>query len=218
MVAGTSTEEDEVSMDELEAAEAAFDNTPTASASNPRSVERTVDEHTTVGVVTSAARVVETTPITITSSDGIAQGNPSGSGSHVDPSLLDSSPSTRHYVRRVRRRSIVSTDSERTVSATVRVPTPPSPLHESGGTVPTPVVIAAMVPAAVTVQDSESVSAAAEEVPGSEEVPAHIPDIPKGNNIVESIPINENLVIGTDFGTGMTQVERAEVAASEDPV
>ena len=103
MVAGTSTEEDEVSMDELEAAEAAFDNTPTASASNPRSVERTVDEHTTVGVVTSAARVVETTPITITSSDGIAQGNPSGSGSHVDPSLLDSSPSTRHYVRRARR-------------------------------------------------------------------------------------------------------------------
>ena len=75
-----------------------------------------------------------------------------------------------------------------------------------------------MVPAAVTVQDSEFVPIAAEEVPGSEEVPAHIPDIPKGKNIVESIPINENLVIGTNFGTGMTQVEHAEVAASEDPV
>jgi hypothetical protein len=112
----------------------------------------------------------------------------------------------------------VSTDSERTISVTVRVPTPPSPLHESGGTAPTPVVIAAMVPAAVTVQDSETVPAAAEEVPGSEEVPAHIPDIPEGNNIVKSIPINKNLVIGTDFGTGMTQVERTEVAASEDPV
>ena len=52
MVAGTSTEEDEVSMDELEAAEASFDNSPVASASNPRSVERVVDKHTTVGVVT----------------------------------------------------------------------------------------------------------------------------------------------------------------------
>ena len=82
-MAEASTEEDVVSMDELEAAEASFDNSPVASASNPRSVERVVDEHTTAGVVTSAARVVETTPITITSSGGIAQGNPSGSGSHV---------------------------------------------------------------------------------------------------------------------------------------
>jgi hypothetical protein len=136
----------------------------------------------------------------------------------VDPSLFDSSPSTRHYVRRARRGSIVSTDSERTISATVRVPTPPSPLHESGGTAPTPIVIAAVVSAAATVQEVKTVPAAAEEVPGSEEVPAHIPDIPEGNNIVESIPIDENLVIDTDFGTGVTQIEHAEVAASEDPV
>ena len=45
----------------------------------------------------------------------------------------------------------MSTDSERTISATVRVPTPPSPLHESGGTAPTLVVIADVVSAAVTV-------------------------------------------------------------------
>uniref|UniRef100_A0A2N9EY06 Aminotransferase-like plant mobile domain-containing protein n=1 Tax=Fagus sylvatica TaxID=28930 RepID=A0A2N9EY06_FAGSY len=137
---------------------------------NLRPVERAVDEHTTAGVVTSAARAVKTTPITIIS------------------------------------------------SATVRVPTPPSPLHESGGTAPTPVVITAVVPAAVTVQDSEAVPAAAEEVPGIEEISAHIPDILKGNNIVESIPIDESLVVDTDFGTGVTHVEYVEVAASEDPV
>ena len=69
-VAETNTDEDVVSMDELEAAEASFDDVPIASASNPRSAERTIDEHTTVGVVTSAERAVETTPITITSSGG----------------------------------------------------------------------------------------------------------------------------------------------------
>jgi hypothetical protein len=111
----------------------------------------------------------------------------------------------------------VSTDSERTISATFRVLTPPSPLHESSGTAPTLVVIAAVVPAAVIVQDSEAVPAAAVEVPGSEEVPTHIPDIPEGN-IVESIPTDKNLVISIDFGTNMTQIEHAEVAASEDPV
>ena len=111
----------------------------------------------------------------------------------------------------------MSTDSERTISATIRVPIRPSPLHESGGTAPTPVVIAAVVPAAVTVQDSEAVPAAAEEVPGSEEVPAHIPDILEGN-IVESVPIDKNLVISIDFGTGVTHVEHVEVTASGDPV
>jgi hypothetical protein len=217
MVAGTSTEEDEVSMDELEVAEAFFVNTPITFASNPRSVERAIDEHTTAGVVTSVVRAVETTPITITSSGGTAQGHLSESGSRADPSLLDSSPSTRHYVRRPRRGSIVSTDSERTISATVRVPTPSSPLHESGGTAPTPVVIVAVVSAATTVQESETIPEAAKEIPGSKEVPAHIPDIPEGN-IVESISIDENLIVGTDFGTSVTQVECVEVAANEDPV
>ena len=45
----------------------------------------------------------------------------------------------------------------------------------------------------------------------------HTPDAPEGNNIVDSIPINENLVIGADSGIGVTQVEHAEVAFSEDP-
>jgi hypothetical protein len=111
----------------------------------------------------------------------------------------------------------VSIDSERTISATVRVPTPSSPLHESGGTAPTLVVVAVVVPAAVIAQDSEAVPAATEEVPGSEKVPAHIPDIQEGN-IVESISIDKILMISTDFGTGVTQVERVEVAASEDPI
>ncbi len=59
-------------MDELEAAESSFDNSPVASASNLRPIERAVDEHTTAGVVTSAARAVKTTPITIISSGGTA--------------------------------------------------------------------------------------------------------------------------------------------------
>ena len=62
-VVETNTDEDIVSMDELEVAKASFDDVPIASASNPRSVEKTVDERTTVGVVTSAERVAETTPI-----------------------------------------------------------------------------------------------------------------------------------------------------------
>ena len=218
VVAGTSTEEDAVSMDELEAAEASFDNAPTVSSSNPRSVERTIEEHATIEVVTSAARAVETTPITITNSGGTPQGNPSWSSSHVDSSLFDSSPSTHHYVRRARRRSMVSTDSERTISATVKVPTPPSPLDESGGTAPTPVIIAVVVSATVTIQESDTIPAAAEKIPSNEEVPVHISDIPEGNNIVENIPIDENLVINTDFGTNVTQVEHAEAITSEDPV
>ena len=136
----------------------------------------------------------------------------------MDPSLLDSSSSTRHYVRRTHRGSIVSTDSERTISATVRVPTPPSPLHESGGIAPTPIITATEVSAAATVQESETVPTAIEEIPIGEEVSAHILDIPEGNNLVESIPISENLVIDTDFGAGVAQVECAEVAASEGPV
>uniref|UniRef100_A0A2N9FJF3 Uncharacterized protein n=1 Tax=Fagus sylvatica TaxID=28930 RepID=A0A2N9FJF3_FAGSY len=218
MVAEASTEEDVVSMDELEAAEASFDDVPLASASNLSSIERIVDEHTTVGVVTIAMRAVETTPITITSSGGTAQGGLSGSGSHVDPSLLDSSPSTRQYVRRARRGSLVSTDSERTASVTVRVPTPSSPLRESGGTAPTPIIIAAAVSAAATVQESETAPAAVGEVPGSEEVSVHIPEVPEGNIFVESISIDENLVIDVDFNADMTHVEHAEVAASEEPV
>ena len=96
--AGTSVEGDEVSMDELGAAEASAESTPVVSASRPMSAEEAVEEHVTVGVVTSAERVVETTPVAVTSSGGTAQGGPSGSGSHVDPPLLDSSPSTRQYV------------------------------------------------------------------------------------------------------------------------
>jgi hypothetical protein len=133
-------------------------------------VERAVDEHVTAGVVTSAARAAETTPITITSSGGTAQGHPSGSGSHMGPSLFDSSPSTLHYIRRARRGSIVSTDSERTISASARVPTPPSPLHKSSGIASTLIVIAAVVSAAAFVQRDEAVPVVVEVVPGSEEV------------------------------------------------
>jgi hypothetical protein len=168
-------------MDELEAAEASSESTPVASASKPISAEEAVEEHATVGVVTGIERIVETTPVAVTSSGGTVQAGPSGSSSHVDPSLLDSSPSTRQYVRRARRGSIVSTDSERTGSATVRVSTPPSPLPESGGIASTPIIIAAAVSAATIIQESETAPAAVGEVLGGEEVPTHISEIPEGN-------------------------------------
>ena len=95
--------------------------------------------------------------------------------------------------------------------------TPSSPPCESGSVVPTPVVIAVVVSAAATVQEDEIVPAAAEETLGSEEVPVHISDIPEGN-VVEDIPVDEKLVVGTDFGTGATQIGCAEAAVSENPV
>ena len=98
--AGIDTEDNEVSMDELKAAEASSESTPVVSASRPLSAEEAVEEYVTIGVVTGAERVVETTPVAATTSGGIVQGDFSGSGSHVDLSLLDSTPSTRQYVRR----------------------------------------------------------------------------------------------------------------------
>uniref|UniRef100_A0A2N9HAT9 Aminotransferase-like plant mobile domain-containing protein n=1 Tax=Fagus sylvatica TaxID=28930 RepID=A0A2N9HAT9_FAGSY len=190
------TEDDEVSMDELEAAEASSESTPVASASKPMSAEEAVEEHATVGVVSGIEKIVETTPVVVTSSGGTVQAGPSGSSSRVDPSLLDSSPSTRQYARRARRGSLVSTDSERTGSATVRVSTPPSPLPESGGIASTPIIITAAVSAATIIQESETATAAVGEVPGSEEGPTHISEIPEG----------------------IARIEHIEVAASEDPV
>uniref|UniRef100_A0A2N9EJ89 Aminotransferase-like plant mobile domain-containing protein n=1 Tax=Fagus sylvatica TaxID=28930 RepID=A0A2N9EJ89_FAGSY len=135
---------------------------PVASASKPMSAEEAVEEHATVGVVSGIEKIVETTPVVVTSSGGTAQAGPSGSSSRVDPSLLDSSPSTRQYARRARRGSIVSTDSERTGSATK-----------------------------VRLQQQ-----LLGEVPGSEEGPTHISEIPEG----------------------IARIEHIEVAASEDPV
>jgi hypothetical protein len=45
----------------------------------------------------------------------------------------------------------------------------------------------------------------------------HISDILEGN-VVEDTPVDENLVIGTNFGTGVTQIGCAEAAASENLV
>uniref|UniRef100_A0A2N9GXU8 Aminotransferase-like plant mobile domain-containing protein n=1 Tax=Fagus sylvatica TaxID=28930 RepID=A0A2N9GXU8_FAGSY len=217
-VSGVDTEDDGVSMDELEATKASSESTSVAFASKPISAKEAVEEHATIGVVTGVERVVETIPVAVTSSGGTVQGGPSGSGSHVDPSLLDSSPSTRQYVQRARRGSIVSTDSERTGSATIRVSTPPSPFPESGGTAPTPITIAAEASAVATIQECEVVPTAIEEIPVGEGGIAHVSDILEGNNSVESIPIDENLVINTDFDAGIAQTEHAEVAASGEPV
>uniref|UniRef100_A0A2N9EZL5 Uncharacterized protein n=1 Tax=Fagus sylvatica TaxID=28930 RepID=A0A2N9EZL5_FAGSY len=173
MVAEASTEKDVVSIDELEAAEASFDDVPLASASNPRS-------------------------IIITSSGGIAQGGLSGSGSHVDPSLLDSSPSTRQYVRRARRGSLVSTDSERTASVTARVPTPPSPLGESGGTAPTPTITTAVVSAVATIQGDETAPIIT------------VGEVPR--------PVKGFLYTSLRSQEIWLMLNHAEVAASEEPV
>ena len=45
----------------------------------------------------------------------------------------------------------------------------------------------------------------------------HISDILEGN-VVEDTPVDENLVVGTDFGTNVTQTGCAEAATSENPV
>jgi hypothetical protein len=79
------------------------------------------------------------------------------------------------------------------------------------------VVIVAVVSTATTVQEDETVPIATEETPSDEEVPMHISDILEGN-VVEDTPVDENLVIGTNFGTGVTQIGCAEAAASENPV
>ena len=112
----------------------------------------------------------------------------------------------------------MSIASERTVSATVRVPTPPSPLSKSGGIAFTPITIAAEASVAATVQEGEVVPIAIEGILTGEKGPAHVPDISEGNNFVESISIDESLVIDTDFCAGVTQIEHPEVAASEEPV
>ena len=218
MEAGGHTEDDEMSMDELEAAEASSESTPVVSASRPLSAEEAVEEYVTIGVVTGAERVVETTSVAVTSSGGTAQGGPSGSGSHVDPPLLDSSPSTRQYVWRARRGSLVSSDSERTASASVRVATPPSPPSKSGGTVPLSTITAVGASAAATVPESGVVPITIEETPIGEEGSAHVSDVPEGNYFIEGIPTDENPMIDTSFDAGVTHVEPAEVAASGEPV
>ena len=84
----------------------------------------------------------------------------------------------------------MSIDSERTISATLMVPTLSSP-SESGGVASTTVVIAAMVSAATTIQEDKTVPTATEETPGNEEVSVHIFYIPEGN-VVEDTPVDEN--------------------------
>uniref|UniRef100_A0A2N9GDJ0 Uncharacterized protein n=1 Tax=Fagus sylvatica TaxID=28930 RepID=A0A2N9GDJ0_FAGSY len=215
MEAGASIEDDEVSMGELGATGAASDSGSTASASKTMSAEEVVEEHVTVGVVTGVERVVEPTPITVTSSGGTAQGDASESGSQVDPSLLDSSPSTRQYVRRARRGSLVSTDSERTASVTARVSTPPSPLGESGGTAPTPTITAAVVSATATAQRDETAPVITEEVPSHAEVLAHTPEIWLVLNQPKLLPVNEPVQADVIPGSGVPVIEE-ELA--QDPV
>uniref|UniRef100_A0A2N9IMU7 Aminotransferase-like plant mobile domain-containing protein n=1 Tax=Fagus sylvatica TaxID=28930 RepID=A0A2N9IMU7_FAGSY len=149
--AGASTEDNEVSMDELGAAGAASDSDSTASASKPKSAEGVVEEHVTVGVVTGAEK------------------------------------SCRDY-----------TDSW--------YQHPPSPLRESGGTAPTPIIITAAVSAATAVQKGETAPAVTEEVPGHEEVPAHIPEVPEVKNQFRQMSL---------LGSGIPVIEE-ELA--QDPV
>uniref|UniRef100_A0A2N9GMT5 Aminotransferase-like plant mobile domain-containing protein n=1 Tax=Fagus sylvatica TaxID=28930 RepID=A0A2N9GMT5_FAGSY len=155
------TEDDEVSMDELEAAEASSESTPVASAM--------VVLHK-LALLGAAVAWIPPCSIQVLPLANMPEGLEGG--------------------------SIVSTDSERTGSATVRVSTPPSPLPESGGIASTPIIITAAVSAATIIQESETATAAVGEVPGSEEGPTHISEIPEG----------------------IARIEHIEVAASEDPV
>uniref|UniRef100_A0A2N9H2I7 Aminotransferase-like plant mobile domain-containing protein n=1 Tax=Fagus sylvatica TaxID=28930 RepID=A0A2N9H2I7_FAGSY len=191
--AGASTEDDEVSMDELGAAGAASDSDSTASASKPKSAEGATEEHGTVGVVTGAEKVIETTSIAITSSGGTAQGGPSGSGSHMDPSLLDSSPSTRQYVRRARRGSLVSSDSERTASASAR------PLF----------------------QKAELFPQLLKKLPVGEEGSAHVSDVPEGVTQVEHVEVaasEEPVQADVTPGSGVPVIEEELAQGPADDI
>ena len=53
-------------------------------------------------------------------------------------------------------------------------------------------------------------------VPGNEEVLVHISDVPEGNTVGET-PANEDIVVDTDLGTGVTQIGHVEVAANANP-
>uniref|UniRef100_A0A2N9GIL9 Aminotransferase-like plant mobile domain-containing protein n=1 Tax=Fagus sylvatica TaxID=28930 RepID=A0A2N9GIL9_FAGSY len=123
--AGASIEDDEVSMEEV------------------------IEEHVTVGVVTGAERVVEPTPITVTSSGGTVQGL---GGEAWCLRILRELPQLQQGY-----------------------PTPPSPLGESGGTAPTPIITAAVVSAAATVQGDETAPVITEEVPGHAKTFLHTP-------------------------------------------
>ena len=60
--------------------------------------------------------------------------------------------------------------------------------------------------ATTIIQESETATVAVGEVPGSEEVPTHISEVPEGNIyifFVESISIYDNSVIDTDFDAGI---------------
>uniref|UniRef100_A0A2N9GHJ1 Aminotransferase-like plant mobile domain-containing protein n=1 Tax=Fagus sylvatica TaxID=28930 RepID=A0A2N9GHJ1_FAGSY len=116
------TEDDEVSMDELEAAEASSESTPVASAM--------VVLHKLALLGAAVAWIPPCYSIQVLPLANMPEGLEGG--------------------------SIVSTDSERTGSATVRVSTPPSPLPESGGIASTPIIITAAVSAATIIQESET--------------------------------------------------------------
>uniref|UniRef100_A0A2N9GWQ1 Aminotransferase-like plant mobile domain-containing protein n=1 Tax=Fagus sylvatica TaxID=28930 RepID=A0A2N9GWQ1_FAGSY len=195
MEAGANIEDDEVSTGELGATGAASDSGSTASASKTMSAEEVVEEHVTVGVVTGVERVVEPTPITVTSSGGTAQGDASESGSQVDPSLLDSSPSTRQYVRRARRGSLVSTDSERTASVTARVSTPPSPLGDH------------------CPKRDETAPVITEEVPSHAEVLAHTPEVPRAEVAASDEPVQADVIPGS--GVPVIEEELAQDPADD---
>ena len=111
---------------------------------------------------------------------------------------------------------MVSTDSERTISATARAPTPPSPLQESGGIAFTLLVIPAVASAEASVQRDEAVPVVTGMVPGSEEVLVHISDILEGNTVGDT-PANEDIVVDTDLSTDITQIRHGGAAASADP-
>ena len=89
----------------------------------------------------------------------------------------------------------MSTDSERTGSATVRVSTPPSPLPESGGIASTPIIITAAVSAATIIQESETATATVGEVPGGEEVPTHISEVSEGSIISSLLKVYQFTII-----------------------
>ena len=151
----------------------------------------------------------------ITNGDGLTQSDSSKSGDHTDSSLLDSSPSTRFYVRRTRYGNVVSFDSERTPSINAALLTPRASQSESVGAtsmhVTPPTVVDALVraPAVENIQEDEENTATqdhisdvdadltTEEVTATGGIPsAEVAEVKHVESEVEIIPTTE---VGDDI-------------------
>uniref|UniRef100_A0A2N9H2H3 Aminotransferase-like plant mobile domain-containing protein n=1 Tax=Fagus sylvatica TaxID=28930 RepID=A0A2N9H2H3_FAGSY len=164
--AGASVEEVPITIDEIIVSEVTAIETTAAvePADSITTVAETVGDAAVVSdafeedvnaAKVAAEEVVEepegAVTVGVVGDDGLTQGGSSRSSDHMDSALLDSSPSSKFYVRRSRRVNVVSSNSERTPSVSAALLTPWASQSESAGAssmhvTPAPPPIAADAP------------------------------------------------------------------------